>query len=188
MLFWEFGQASFASYLYLSQLKKWEEQQFADKHLRMAKRSFFEKLTGSMSMDDSYDSFEEERVEQPLRKAQPEPLPEEEGTGELAVDVYQNPNEIIVKALVAGVRPEDLDISITRDMVDIRGKRVEQKEVREDDFFYRELYWGSFTRTVLLPQEVDVDAAEATEKHGLLTIRLPKVNKDRQAKVKVRGG
>ena len=123
----------------------------------------------------------------PARKNAPEPIHEEEGSGELAIDVYQTPNEIILKALVAGVRPEDLDISITRDMVDIRGKRIEQKEVQEDDFFYRELYWGSFTRTVLLPQEVDVDSAEAVEKHGLLTIRLPKINKDRQAKVKVKG-
>jgi HSP20 family protein len=153
----------------------------------MAKRSFFERLTGSMNMDDSYDAFEEERVEIPGRKNVPEPVHEEEGSGELAIDVYQTPNEIILKALVAGVRPEDLDISITRDMVDIRGKRIEQKEVQEDDFFYRELYWGSFTRTVLLPQEVDVDSAEAVEKHGLLTIRLPKINKDRQAKVKVKG-
>jgi HSP20 family protein len=157
----------------------------------MAKRSFFERLTGSMSMDDSYDSFEEDRQELPTNGRQPHahaaPV-EEEGAGELSIDVYQTPNEIILKALVAGVRPEDLDISITRDMVDIRGKRVEQKEVNEDDFFYRELYWGSFTRTVLLPQEVDVDSAEATEKHGLLTIRLPKINKDRQAKVKVKNG
>ena len=159
----------------------------------MAKRSFFERLTGSVSSDDSFDTFEDEKITPPARNGKhtlpqtPEPV-EEEGAGELAIDVYQNANEIIVKALVAGVRPEDLDISITRDMVDIRGKRVEQKEINSDDFFYRELYWGTFARTVLLPQEIDVDSAEATEKHGLLTLRLPKINKDRQAKVKVRNG
>ena len=164
----------------------------------MAKRSFFERLTGSVSSDDSFDAFDDEAIAPAIRNGKhaphsqhsthaPEPV-EEEGSGELAIDVYQNPNEIIVKALVAGVRPEDLDISITRDMVDIRGRRVEQKEISGDDFFYRELYWGNFARTVLLPQEIDVDSAEATEKHGLLTLRLPKINKDRQAKVKVRNG
>lgn len=155
----------------------------------MAKRSFFERLTGAVAVDDSYDSFEDERPVAHHRNSNtPEmPVEEEIGTGELSVDVFQTPNEIIVKALVAGVRPEDLDISITRDMVDIRGKRVEQKEVSESDFFYRELYWGTFSRTILLPQEIDVDSAEAVEKFGMLTLRLPKINKDRQAKIKVKG-
>ena len=69
---------------------------------------------------------------------------------------------------IAGVNPDDLDISITRDMVTIRGKREEHREVNEEDYFYRELYWGFFSRTILLPQEIEVDAAQASEKHGLL--------------------
>ncbi len=159
----------------------------------MAKRSFFERLTGSVPNDDSFDAFEDERLPATPRHSKPHTpaqldIPEEETSGELAVDVFQTPNEIIIKALVAGVRPEDLDISITRDMVDIRGKRIEQKEIQGDDYFYKELYWGNFQRTVLLPQEIDVDAAEALEKHGMLTLKLPKINKDRAAKVKVRGG
>ena len=84
--------------------------------------------------------------------------------------------------MIAGVRPEDLDISITRDMVTIRGKRERHTEGTNGDFFFQELYWGSFARTVVLPQEVEIEEAEATEKHGLLTIRLPKVDKGRQAK------
>jgi HSP20 family protein len=80
-----------------------------------------------------------------------------------------------------------LDIAITRDMVTIKGKRVEQKDVQEDNYVYQELYWGAFARTIVLPAEVDVDMAEASEKHGLLTIRLPKLNKDRQTKLKVKG-
>ena len=101
--------------------------------------------------------------------------------------MYQNDSEIVIRALVAGVKPEDLDVSITRDMVVITGKRVEQKEVSEDEYVYQELFWGAFSRTVVLPAEVDVDSAEATEKHGLLTIKLPKLNKDRQTKLKVKG-
>jgi HSP20 family protein len=93
----------------------------------------------------------------------------------------------VIRALVAGVKPEDLDVAITRDMVTIKGKRVEEKNVSEDGYVYQELYWGSFERTIVLPAEIDVDGAEAGEKHGLLTIKLPKINKDRQTKLKVRG-
>ncbi|OGG44307.1 hypothetical protein A2841_02275 [Candidatus Kaiserbacteria bacterium RIFCSPHIGHO2_01_FULL_48_10] len=150
----------------------------------MAKKpSFFDRLTGA-NFENNFDSFEEE----PQDKKTLHPAHTEEvGAAQLTVDVYQTPEDIYIRALVAGVRPEDLDISITRDMVTVQGKRVEQKEVEEDGYVYRELYWGAFARTVVLPAEVDVDSAEASEKHGLLTIRLPKVNKDRQTRLKVRG-
>lgn len=154
----------------------------------MAKKpSFFDRLTGT-SYDDSFESFEAES--QSPASATPRsiaPQPEEQGEAQLTVDVYQNDDSIVIRALVAGVRPDDLDVSITRDMVTISGKRVEQKEVQEDDYVYRELFWGAFSRSIVLPAEVDVDAAEANEKHGLLTIKLPKLNKDRQTKLKVRG-
>ena len=106
----------------------------------------------------------------------------------MAVDVYQNPDEIIIEAMIAGVKPEDLNVAITRDMVTIRGKRQEMREVAEDNYFYKELYWGSFSRTVLLPHEIDIENAEANEKHGLLTIKLPKIDKGRQAKLRVKSG
>ena len=112
-----------------------------------------------------------------------ESIPEE---GELTVDVYQTPDDIIIKTIVAGVLPEDLDISITRDMVTIRGSRQESSEVNDGDYFHKELYWGTFSRTILLPQEIDVDASEASEKHGLLILRLPKMDKSRQTKLKVK--
>lgn len=156
------------------------------------KRSFFERLTGAVNPHHT-DADASEREERALpvkgggrRQAESlvrEEIPEE---GELTVDVYQTPDDVIVKTIVAGVRPEDLDISITRDMITIRGSRQESSEVSEGDYFHKELYWGSFSRTILLPQEVDVDAAEATEKHGLLILRLPKLDKSRQTKLKVR--
>jgi HSP20 family protein len=157
----------------------------------MAKKpSFFERLTGSGS-DNDFESFEDESKGKTLAGGTPgtaAPMPHEEaGVAQLTVDVYQTDGDILIRALVAGVRPEDLDIAITRDMVTIEGKRVEQKEVNEEGYVYRELYWGSFARTIVLPAEVDVDMAEAAEKHGLLTIKLPKINKDRQTKLKVRG-
>jgi HSP20 family protein len=111
---------------------------------------------------------------------------ETEDEGELTVDVYQTNDSIVIKSMIAGVRPEDLDITISRDMVTIRGKREEEKVSGDDDYFMRELYWGSFSRTIELPEEVDVDEAEAIEKHGLLILKLPKLDKRRQSKLKVK--
>ena len=105
---------------------------------------------------------------------------------ELTVDIYQTSDMIVIKSMIAGVRPEDLDISITRDMVTITGKREEERSVKEDDYYVRELYWGSFSRSIQLPEEIDVDEAEAVEKHGLLILKLPKLDKKRQSKLKVK--
>ena len=113
-------------------------------------------------------------------------MDEEEKDGELTVDVYQTNDMIVIKAMIAGVRPEDLDISITRDMVTIKGSREEEKIARDDDYFIRELYWGSFSRSISLPEEIDVDDSEAIEKHGLLILKLPKLDKKRQSKLKVK--
>ncbi len=147
------------------------------------KRSFFERLTGTVRMD-------EETEARPQKKAgvaeQTAWIEEEDKDAELTVDVYQTPDMIVVKAMIAGVRPEDLDVSITRDQVTVRGTREEEKIAREEDYFARELFWGSFSRTIQLPEEIDVDEAEAVEKHGLLILKLPKLDKKRQSKLKVK--
>lgn len=180
-------------------------------------RSFFERLTGTVNVDDFEDEAEEaaapmqdeDRIAQQkghglqIEREEPnesEPevrgrineqddwIEEENEEGQLTVDVFNTPNEIVIKAIVAGVKPDNLDISITRDMVTIRGKREEHKEVDSEDYFYKELYWGAFSRTILLPQEIEVEEANAMEKHGLLTIRLPKVDKEKQTRLKVKSG
>ena len=110
----------------------------------------------------------------------------EEQEGELPVDMYQTPDSIVIRALVAGVTPDDLDIAITRDMVTIRGRREENREAPDQDYFHHELFWGGFTRTIILPEEILIDEAVAKEKHGLLEIVLPKVDKDRSTKLKVK--
>jgi HSP20 family protein len=159
------------------------------------RRSFFEKLTGAVSLDEDYDDEEElleEEESTPVETQQTQERPrqedwiEEDTEGQLGVDVYQTPDAIIIKAIVAGVKPDDLDVSITRDMVTIRGKREEHREVEDEDYFYKELYWGSFSRTILLPQEIEVEEADANEKHGLLILKLPKVDKEKQTKLKVK--
>jgi len=149
-------------------------------------RSFFERLTGTVSLDDDFGDSLDDVVQKPEKGALAEAM-EETGEGRLPVDVFQTPSEIIIKTMIAGVRPqEDLEISISRDMVVIKGKRTEEKKVTDDDFFHRELYWGAFSRTILLPQEIEPDEAEAVEDHGLLILRLPKIDKARQRKIKVK--
>ena len=151
------------------------------------KRSFFERLTGVVRVDkDSEDEIEE--VEESLDEGESWTDKETEPEGELTVDVYQTADAVVIKSMIAGVRPEDLDISITRDVVTIRGKREEEKTIEEEDFITKELYWGSFSRTVTLPVEIDVDEAEAIEKHGLLILKLPKLDKKKKSKVKVKTG
>ena len=106
--------------------------------------------------------------------------------GELPVDMYHTADAIIIRALVAGVRPSDLDVAITRDMVTINGAREEPAEVDDEFYFHRELFWGRFSRKILLPEEVIIDEAEAKEKHGLLEIVLPKLDKERSTQIKVK--
>lgn len=160
------------------------------------KRSFFERLAGSSV--DTFDSFDEEGSAAPKGQsmrsispvARPAPLHDEPAPaeGQLPVDVHQTPGDIIIRAFVAGVRPDELNISIRRDMVEIEGSRSEREQVSGPDYFTRELFWGSFSRTILLPQEIDVEAASASSKDGLLTIILPKLDKAKQTKLRVKVG
>ncbi len=167
------------------------------------KRSLFERLTGVVRIEEG--AIEAEITTPQIHKSPQaaatahrnqihnalghheewnhEETPEE---GQLSVDVYQTPSHIVIQAMIAGVHPEDLDISITRDMVSLKGKRQAPNDVGEEHYYFRELYWGSFSRSIMLPQEIEVEEAEAFEKHGLLTIRLPKIDKGRQTKLKVR--
>jgi HSP20 family molecular chaperone IbpA len=170
------------------------------------KPSFFERLSGGSSARESYDAFDDEMpatTQAPREKARTmsaapsarsvaqddDVMPSSKGSeGQLPVDVHQTTSEIVVRAFVAGVRPDELSISISRDMVEIAGSRMEREQVAGPDYFTRELFWGSFSRAIMLPQEVDVDASSASAKDGLLTIILPKLDKARQTKLRVKSG
>ncbi len=166
----------------------------------MKKRSFFDRLSGSAPMEDHYDAFDDDLplqggMQTPIRVSGVQPqrtfqsvIDEDQSEGQLPVDVYQTPNEIVIRAFVAGVRPDELNVSISRDMVVIEGSRDERDSVVDSDYFTRELFWGSFSRTILLPQEVDVDNSSAGAKDGLLSIILPKLDKARQTKLRVKAG
>ncbi len=171
------------------------------------KISFFDRLSGMGTADDSFDAFDDEvpnstiPVRPELRahpknesthRERPATLDDDGASsnaeGQLPVDVHQTASDIILRAFVAGVRPDELNISISRDMVEISGSRMEREQTAGPDYFTRELFWGSFTRTILLPQEVDVDSSSASAKDGLLTIILPKLDKAKQTKLRVKSG
>jgi HSP20 family protein len=110
---------------------------------------------------------------------------QKEEEGQLTVDVYQTDDEIVIKSTIAGVTADDLDISITNDMVTVKGSRGSDEKIKQSDYYYQELYWGAFSRSIILPEEIDADNAKASMKNGVLTIRLPKLAKSRTKKIKI---
>jgi len=110
----------------------------------------------------------------------------DESEGQLTVDVFQDKDDIVVQSTVAGVNPDDLEISITNESVTIRGKREKTEAVEEKDYFYQECFWGTFSRSIILPQEIDAEKSSASFKNGILTIRMPKLNRLKTRKLKVK--
>lgn len=108
--------------------------------------------------------------------------------GHLTVDVFQTENDIVLQSTIAGAKSEDIDISVTKDMVTIKGYRHPEQGVKAGDYFHRELFWGPFSRAVILPVDIDADRAKASMRNGVLTIRLPKIERTRrpaEKKVKI---
>lgn len=163
-------------------------------------KSFFERLTGNLTPQDEEEEIEtvindddasndddnnqeDEEVEEEETK---QDWMEETENGQLTVDMFQTPSEIIIKAMIAGVHPDDLDVSIAKDMITLKGHRESEKEITEDSYYYKELYWGGFSRSIMLPQEIDADNAEAKTKNGVLTITLPKIDTGKTQKLKIK--
>lgn len=177
-------------------------------------KSFFERLTGARVLHSDNDAgqqedeyvekggyeptFHDDDVEDAMMEsdidvdeeysdeapAEYEDMEEQEG--QLTVDVFQDDENIIIQSTIAGVSPDDLDVSITNDMVTIRGERRQQYDADQEDYFYQECYWGTFSRSIILPIEIDADRAEAKIKNGILTIRIPKANTAVTRKLKVK--
>ena len=180
----------------------------------MKKRSFFERLTGSVNIDEEeLEQDEESETASPtskearfapksrgvfgrettrdsergeIRQTSSTWNEEPAGEGELSLDVFQTPEDIIVRTMIPGVRKDDMDISISRDSITIKGSRKEDRIIPDQDYVVRELYWGTFSRTVAFPHEVDIEHAEATENQGMLTIKLPRIDKERQTKLRIK--
>lgn len=173
------------------------------------KKSFFERLTGAQNVDRDgfnevpvYNEEEETPVamrEEPMSFAvreeeswaqssfAPAEAESDNAEGQLTIDVYQTENDIVIKSTIAGVKPEDLDVSINNDMVTVKGERKNEEVVENGNYYYQECYWGSFSRSVLLPVDVIPEKADAALKNGILTIRLPKADTTKTKKIQVRG-
>lgn len=107
--------------------------------------------------------------------------------GQLTVDVYKDGDFIVVESTVAGVDPDDLDINITSESVTIKGERERSKEIDDKNFYYQECFWGSFSRSIILPEEVDPDESEANfDKNGVLKIKMPVLKKSKAKKLEVK--
>ena len=113
-------------------------------------------------------------------------LHREDSEGQLAIDVWQNDSEIVIESTIAGISPDELDIDITNESVTIRGERRRKEEIAEDSYLYQECYWGRFSRSVILPQEIDPDKADAEFENGILRIHLPKMVKATGRKIKLK--
>ena len=175
----------------------------------MARKSFFERLTGTINLrnnspdrqpdrrrrpepnfthDDNFDNrqvapYEYNQQNQAGWGNQPNQVEDE--PGELAIDLYETPEEIVIQAMVAGVHPDDLDVTIARDYCEVSGRRDAPQGVSAN-YYAEELYWGTFARVIELPATIEVDEAQADEAHGLLTITLPKEQSSRETKLQVR--
>jgi len=109
----------------------------------------------------------------------------EENEGQLLLDVYQDEKNIYIKSTIAGVKPEDIEISLHSDMLTIRGARRREQEIEEKDYFYQECYWGNFSRSIILPIEVKAEQISASLKGGVLTVILPKAEKRRNIPIQI---
>ena len=147
--------------------------------------SFLEKLTGPISKgQDKPQPMSSPKITE--KKAPNDNWTPSDTEGQLSIDVYQTPADIVIKSTIAGVKPENLDIAITNDMVTIRGRRETDEDLSKDDYFYQECYWGAFSRSIILPIDVQTDKSLATLKNGVLTIKLPKSEKIKTKKIEIK--
>jgi HSP20 family protein len=109
-----------------------------------------------------------------------------EGAGTLALDVFEDENEVTVKASIPGIKPEDIDISVTGDVLTIKGETKEEKEEKQGNYHLRERRYGAFQRSITLPTQINADKANADFKNGVLTLALPKVEEVKPKSIQIK--
>jgi len=172
-----------------------EEEVAVEEIEEKPKKMVREKKPKKVEMEAEPIEEKTEKVEEPEIKEKPSQIKVKEekekwfgsSVGQLAVDVYQTDDELVIQSTIAGVKPEDLDISIEGDVITIRGAREKPVQDSEINYFYQECYWGQFSREIILPCEVDPSRVEATMKEGVLTVRIPKIEREKKRKIMVKG-
>lgn len=102
------------------------------------------------------------------------------------IDVYQTENEVVVKATIPGVKPEEVDVSIADNILTIKGKTKAEEKVEHKDYLYQEHRYGTFCRSVALPSGLKTDKTEATFEDGILTLTIPKTEEIKPKQIKVK--
>lgn len=111
----------------------------------------------------------------PISSDETQPMKKE--VGQLALDIYQTENEIVIQAPIAGVEQDDITLIINDDVLVIKGKRPAKENIPEDNYYTKECFWGDFSRSVVLPLEVDTKNVSASFEKGILEIRIAKKEK-----------
>ena len=132
----------------------------------------------------------EDEIAEPEEGATPGPAAveeewEDEPAGQLAVDVYETKEKLVVKGRVAGVNKGDLDVSISDNTLTIKGTLSAGNEDEVENYFLQECYWGEFSRSLVLPVPVKEEEIEAVLKDGVLTVSFAKVKQDTVKKIEV---
>jgi len=151
------------------------------------KKSFLQSLTGSKKASKKIKKLKTKPVKSGFFQKKPDQKSQNQFEGQLAIDVFQKAEEIIIKSTIAGAKAQNLDINITGDMLTIKGMRERDESVKSSDYYYQECYWGPFSRSVILPVEVNSNKIKASLKNGILTICLPKSKKEQTKKIEVVG-
>ena len=148
-----------------------------------------DELTAAFLGDDDFDTDQPQTTAstpQPQAGPAADEWDEEDAVpGQLAVDVYETKERLVVKARTAGVNKSDLDVSISDNTLSIRGTLSAGNEEDVENYFVQECYWGEFSRSLVLPVPVKVEEIEAVLKDGVLTISFAKVKQDTVKKIEV---
>ena len=141
-------------------------------------------------MKKMFNRFRRAEAAEPLVLHRPETANSWPGFGEeegqLAVDIYQTEEAVIVKSTIAGATSSDIDVSLVEDILTIKGRRELPENVPADAYLYRECYWGKFSRTIILPFELKNDKVSASLHNGVLTVTLPKARRSKETTIKVK--
>jgi HSP20 family protein len=133
-----------------------------------------------MSLREAMDRLFEESIVRPRSLLAPF------FTEAIAVDMYETDDAVVVKAAVPGVKPEDLDISVSGDVLTIRGEVKQEEEVKRENYIRQERRYGAFCRQLPLPTSVNVDKATAEFEHGVLHLVLPKAEEVKPKSIKIK--
>ncbi|MEK7672639.1 MAG: Hsp20/alpha crystallin family protein [Patescibacteria group bacterium] len=120
----------------------------------------------------------------PLPHGAMEPIKKE--VGQLAVDIYHTDKEIVILAPIAGITKDDINISVTDDVLVLKGNRQSLETIPEENYYTRECFWGNFSRAIVLPEEADIKNVSASFENNILEVRIPKLELEHTKIIKIK--